>query len=176
MMVDACSIFNFAAINRMSLFEVAMRGRGQWTQAVEGEVRRSSLGRWYQPLKALLDGRWLGEAIELDSDEDREAIQNIRAALGGVSAEPLKHLGEAETIRAIESYPGLENAIFLTDDRDATYLASNRGITVRDTVWLMADAYSMGDMRCPEPYEVLQAMWDAERGIMLPDTHEAVCP
>src|ERR1035441_6022925 len=102
MMIDACSIINFAAINRMPLFETAMRGRGRWTQAVEGEVRRSSRGRQYQALRALLDDDYLGEAIELDSDEDRAAIQDIRAALGGVAAEPLKHLGEAETIRAIE--------------------------------------------------------------------------
>jgi hypothetical protein len=176
MMVDACSIINFAAINRMELFKTAMRGRGRWTQAVEGEVRRSSFGRPYQPLKKLLDGAWLGEAIELDSDEDRAAIQNIRAALGGIAAEPLKHLGEAETIRAIQSRADLRNAIFLTDDRDASYLAGNRGIMVKDTVWLMADTCSMGDMQCPEPFEVLQAMWEAERGIVLPSGHEAVCP
>ena len=175
-MIDACSIINFAAINRMPLFETAMRGRGRWTQAVEGEVRRSSRGRQYQALRALLDDDYLGEAIELDSDEDRAAIQDIRAALGGVAAEPLKHLGEAETIRAIESRPDLGSAIFLTDDRDATYLARNRGIMVKDTVWLMADACSMGDMRCPEPYDVLQEMWEAERGIVLPSGHEAVCP
>ncbi len=47
---------------------------------------------------------------------------------------------------------------------------------VKDTVWLMADAYSMGDMACPEPYDVLREMWDAGRGITRPNSHEAVCP
>ena len=40
----------------------------------------------------------------------------------------------------------------------------------------MTDAYYMGDMRCPEPYDVLKMMWEAERGVDLPDSHIAVCP
>jgi hypothetical protein len=34
--------------------------------------------------------------------------------------------GEAESIRAIETRPELKGAIFLTDDGDATYLATRR--------------------------------------------------
>lgn len=167
---------NFAVIDRMPLFEIAMRGRGRWTQAVEQEVRLNSNSLQFRSLKALITGRWLGDAIELDSDEDREAVQQIRAALGGFPAEPLRHLGEAESIRAIQTRRELQTAIFLTDDEDAKYLARHRGITVKDTRWLMTDAYSMGDVRCPEPFKVLGAMWDAGRGVDLPDSHMEVCP
>ena len=59
----------------------------------------------------------------MDSDADRTEVENIRAALGGVSTDPLKHLGEAESIRAIESCADLREAFFLTDDGDAAYLA-----------------------------------------------------
>jgi hypothetical protein len=31
-------------------------------------------------------------------------------------------------------------------------------IIVKDTRWLMTDAYYMGDMRCPEPYDVPKMM------------------
>ena len=95
MVVDACSIMNFAAVNRMPLFETAMRGRGRWTQAVEGEIRRHANTLEFRHLSALLRGGWLGEAIELDSDADRVAVEDIRMALGGIPSEPLRHLGEA---------------------------------------------------------------------------------
>lgn len=174
-MVDTCSAMNFAAVDHMPLFETALRGRGRWTQAVEGEINRNSNSLEYRSLKTLITGEWLGESIELDSDDDREAVERIRAALGGVRQEPLKHLGEAECIRAIETRPELRGAIFLTDDGDAQYLADHRGITVKDTRWLLTDAYSMGDMQCPEPYEVLKQMWDAGRNVDMPSGHKEIC-
>jgi hypothetical protein len=176
MVVDACSIMNFAAVNRMPLFETAMRGRGRWTQAVEGEIRRHANTLEFRHLSALLRGGWLGEAIEFDSDADRVAVEDIRMALGGIPSEPLRHLGEAESMRAIESRADLYGAIFLTDDGDARYLASHRGITVRNTKWLVTDAYSMGDIQCPEPYEILKMMWEANRPIVLPESHKEICP
>jgi hypothetical protein len=105
-----------------------------------------------------------------------QAVEDIRMALGGIPSEPLRHLGEAESIRAIESRADLYGAIFLTDDGDARYLAAHRGITVRNTKWLVADAYSMGDIQCPEPYEILKMMWEANRPIVLPESHKEICP
>ena len=167
---------NFAAINRMPLLKMAIRGRGRWTQAVHGEVLKYSLTRDFMALKPALEESWFGEAIELDSHADYEAIDRIRAQLGGIRAEPLKHLGEAESIRAIESRAEFAGAIFLTDDIDAARVAENHRITVKDTTWLMADAYSMGDSACPETYEVLVQMCDEGRSIRLPASHRDVCP
>jgi hypothetical protein len=152
-----------------------LRGRGRWTQAIAGEIYRYSNVLEFRALKALITGAWLGEAIELDTDDDIEAVERIRAALGGVSAEPLRHLGEAECIRAIESGPELRGAIFLTDDGDAQYLAGHRGITVKNTKWLLADAYAMGDMQCPEPYEVLAEMRKAGRNVDQLANHKGIC-
>ena len=150
--------------------------RGRWTQAVQGEIRRWANTLEFRKLSALLEGGWLGEAIELDSDEDLDAVEGIRMALGGIPSAPRQHLGEAESIRAIETRPELKGAILLTDDGDATYLATRRGITVKDTRWLISDAYSMGDIGCPEAYEVLKMMADAARPIKLPDSHIDICP
>jgi hypothetical protein len=58
----------------------------------------------------------------------------------------------------------------------SAYLATRRGITVKDTRWLISDAYSMGDIGCPEAYEVLKMMADAARPIKLPDSHVDICP
>lgn len=176
LVADTCSIMNFAAIKRMPLLKAAIRGRARWTQAVHGEVRKYSLTRNFVALKPALEESWFGEPIELDSQADYEAIDRIRAQLGGVRAEPLRHLGEAESIRAIESRSELEGAIFLTDDTEAARVAENHRITVKDTVWLMADACSMGDITCPEPYDVLVQMYDEGRNITLPNSHTAVCP
>jgi len=176
MVADACSIMNFAPIDRMPLFNTVMRERGRWTQAVEGEIRRAANTLEFRHLSALLRGGWLGDAIEFDSDEDREAVEGIRMALGGVPSAPLRHLGEAESILAIETRPELKGAIFLTDDGDATYLATRRGITVKNTRWLISDAYFMGDLGCPEAYEVLKMMADAARPIVLPGSHRDICP
>lgn len=174
--VDTCSIINFAAINRISLFELAMRDRACWTQAVAGELRRLSSRSDYRSAQAVFDGECLGAPIELGDQGDQEAVEDIRAALGGVASSPLKHLGEAESIHAIESRPELSGAIFLTDDGDATYLAARRGINVKNTAWLMADVYSAGGLRCPEPFDVLVEMWTAHRGVTVPPSHEFICP
>jgi hypothetical protein len=92
---DACSIMNFAPIDRMPLLNVAMRDRGRWTQAVEGEIRRFANTLEFRKLSILLDGGWLGEAIELDRDEDLDAVEGIRMALGGVPSAPRQHLALA---------------------------------------------------------------------------------
>jgi predicted nucleic acid-binding protein len=176
LVVDTCTVINFAAINRIPLFNQAMRDRGRCTQAVAEEIRRLSHRIPYQSARTALDSGCLGEPVELDTDRDRDAVEDIRAALGGVSSNPLKHLGEAESIHAIESRSDLREAIFLTDDRDATYLAGRRGIDVKDTAWLLSDSYAMGDIPCPEPWDLLIAMWEAERGVVLPAGHEAICP
>ena len=77
---DACSIMNFAPIDRMPLLNVAMRERGRWTQAVQGEIRRSATTLEFRKLSTLLQSGCLGTAIELDSDEDLDAVEGIRMA------------------------------------------------------------------------------------------------
>jgi predicted nucleic acid-binding protein len=176
LVTDACSIMNFAAVDRMALLETLLRDRARYTQAVEGELRKYSNTAEFRLLKRLLDEGWLGEAIELDGRNDPREVEKIRAALGGVAAIPLQHMGEAESIRAILTRKELSEAIFLTDDGDAAYLADHRGITVKDTRWLLADAYAMGDVACPEPYDILKEMWAAGRNVSVPDSHKDICP
>ena len=67
---DTCSLVNFAAVKRMDIVEATLQHRARWTQAVEHEVRCMSAR--YPSLKPLVDDRWLGEAVELDTDADYE--------------------------------------------------------------------------------------------------------
>ena len=127
-------------------------------------------------LRPLIEDRWLGEAIELDSASDLDEVDRLRTALGGTSARPLEHLGEAESICAILSRTQLKGAVLLTDDRDAAELAQFRGLVTWDTPRLLADAFHMGEVRHPAAYNILVRMRDAERGVRVPANCRDVCP
>lgn len=170
---DTCSLVNFAAVNRMDVVEAALRRRARWTQAVEHEVR--CMANRYPPLTTMLTDKWFGNAIELDTDADYEEVNRIRMALGGVTANPLRHLGEAESIRAIQSRAELSGSILLTDDVSAGDFARRRGLVVWDTCLLLADAFSMAEVGCPEAYEVLLKMRQADRSVRIPADHRGVC-
>lgn len=75
---DTCSLVNFAAVNRMDIVEATLRRRARWTQAVEYEVRCMSTR--YPSLKPLVGDKWLGEAVELDTNADYREIDRIRTA------------------------------------------------------------------------------------------------
>jgi hypothetical protein len=127
-------------------------------------------------LRPLIEDKWLGEAIELNSVPDQVEVDRLRTALGGTSAQPLQHLGEAESIRAILSRSQLHGAVLLTDDRDATELALFRGLTTWNTARLLADAFQMGEVRHPTAYEILVRMRAAERGVIVPTDCREICP
>lgn len=170
---DTCSLVNFAAVNRMDIVEATLRRRARWTQAVEYEVR--CMTARYPSLAPIVQDSWLGEAVELDTDADYREIDRIRTALGGTAADPLQHLGEAESIRAMQSRGELSGSILLTDDASAGDFARRKGLQVWDTCRLLADAYSMADVGCPEAYEVLHRMRQADRAVRVPANHRGVC-
>lgn len=98
--------------------------------------------------------------------------------MGGTRVQPLQHLGEAEAIRALER-AGVSRRILVTDDGPAADFARRRpsGIQVLDAAAVLADAYAMGDVRCPDAYDLLKAMWEYPpnpRTVRLPP-HREVC-
>lgn len=174
LVADTCTLINFAAVQELDLLEATLRGRSHWTQAVEQETHR--FVHTMPVLRPLIEGKWLGEALELDSTSDHEEVERLRAALGGTSTRPLEHLGEAESIRAILSRSQLKGAVLLTDDRDAAELAQFRGLMTWDTPRLLADAFHMGEVRHPAAYNILVRMRAAERGVRVPANCRDVCP
>lgn len=130
---DNTVLCNFAAVERFDLLRDWLRGRGRWTEAVEHEAGLSS--GHLPALREVLDGGWLGEAIEV-FDDDVEKIR--RHAFGGPTAQPRKHLGEAQTCVLILNHAEFAGSWWLSDDTDAVKYAQRRGITTYRTIDMAA--------------------------------------
>lgn len=130
---DNTVLCNFAAVERLDLLRDWLRGRGRWTEAVEHEAGLSS--GHLPALREVLDGGWLGEAIEV-FDDDVEKIR--RHAFGGPTAQPRKHLGEAQTCVLILNHAEFAGSWWLSDDTDAVEYAQRRGITTYRTIDMAA--------------------------------------
>ncbi len=121
-----------------------------------------------------LENGWLGSPLRLDKPGD-EDVDLIRRGLGGRSAEPLRHLGEAESIRLLERTDAHER-IFITDDGPAADFVRRRpsGLRVLDAAGVLAEAYAFGELGCPQAYDLLKTMWAYPRQVRVPP-HREVC-
>ncbi|MGW7466020.1 hypothetical protein ACWGJT_15280 [Streptomyces xantholiticus] len=105
-----------------------------------------------------LDG-WPGETIELSTDAEIALADLLRRAVfGGTASEPLRHLGEAETLAVVQTRREFAGAVRITDDRDAGEYATTHGIPVKNTVSLMREAAESGLIPCTEAHRLLLAM------------------
>lgn len=175
--VDACTWQNFAVVDALWVLECRYGGMATWTEAVRHELRRGLVAEPHLQRVLDLEDGWLGAPLRLDQEGD-EAVDLIRRGLGGDRAVPLKHLGEAEAIRALER-ADVRQRVFITDDGPAADFARRRSssIHVLDTAALLADAHAMGEVGCPAAYDLLKRMWEyppAPRSVRLPSHHE-VC-
>lgn len=173
-LVDACTIVNFAAVGRLDLLEVALDGLGRWTETVAFEIGRAT--EHWPLLFAVSIADWLGPPLSLDRAGDADAIFQLRRQLGGTRRAPREHLGEAEAIHLILCYPEFAGAVLLTDDRNAGDLAAKRGIQVWMSMTVLSRAYAHGHIGCPEAHELLYDMVAVGRRPYVPADHEAVCP
>jgi predicted nucleic acid-binding protein len=172
--LDACSIINFAVIDQAPLLTRLLADRGRWTEGVEHEVRRH---RDDLPFGCLAEVRSaLGTPYEFDSISDGPKIELLRRALGGTSRKPLTHYGEAESIHAVLSLPELKEAEVLTDDDFAAQLARQRGIRVISTPKLLRRSWEEGLLDCPQPFDLLVEMQARGRWLPVPSDHHAICP
>jgi predicted nucleic acid-binding protein len=173
-LADACTLQNFAVVGALWILERRYGSDLTWTEAVRHEIRR---GLPAEPrLQRVLDleDAWLGSPLRLDQPGDDE-VDLIRRGLGGLAARPLEHLGEAESIRALERSNATDR-LLLTDNGPASDFASRRssGIRVLDSADVLTEAYAMGDIGCPQAYDILRAMHGEGRAIRLPP-HREVC-
>lgn len=170
---DTNSLWNFAVVERLDIVETRYGHRIAWTDTVADEVQRSSGST--PVLADVVACAWLGTPVEFDADCMTD-IFNIRKILAAPDDPPTKHLGEAECIHFIEHELG-GDGIFLTDDHAAADLARKRRIKVMDTLAVLQDAYGMGEVGCPEAYDLLVTMYDdhGRLGVVVPETHSDVC-
>jgi hypothetical protein len=126
--IDACTLWNFAVVERLDLLEVRYAHRGaRWTEAIQLEITRHV--KEEPLLRAVLDAQWLGQPMAITGGPQALIrIERIRRGLLATPSDPpTLHLGEAEVID------------LLTDDQPAADLASRRGLSVLDTPRVLAD-------------------------------------
>ncbi|MHC5902411.1 hypothetical protein ACVNF4_00580 [Streptomyces sp. S6] len=159
---DNTVLCNFASVDRLSLLEKVLDGRGRWTQAVAAESAQSA--RYWPKLSQVPADGWLGEPIEIDDPAETALVDRVRRVVfAGSSSRPLQHLGEAETLVVIEYRSGFAGSVWITDDGEAGRYAHRRGICVKDTVGMMREAAVAGLVTAGEGRSLLLAMEQAGR-------------
>ncbi|GHB02885.1 MULTISPECIES: hypothetical protein [Streptomyces] len=154
---DNTVLCNFGAVSRLDLLRKVLGGCGRWTEAVAEEARRSAA--YVRDLGQLPVEGWLGEPIELCTEAEIAFADRLRRAVfGGIPSEPLRHLGEAETLALIQTRKEFAGAVWITDDRDAGEYAAARGIPVKNTVTLMREAAVSGLIHYAEGHRLLLGM------------------
>jgi predicted nucleic acid-binding protein len=167
---DANVLWNFAVVDRLELLQVRYETRIVWTDAIAWELRRKVPEE--PRLQAVLDASWLTEPVGFTAG-DQATIARIRNILATPGGHPAMHLGEAEAIYLIES--SMPTATFVTDDGPAADLARHRRLKVQGTIDLMQDCYAMGEVGCPEAWELMREMEYLGRSVGAPAHHSAVC-
>jgi predicted nucleic acid-binding protein len=172
--IDACTLRNFAVVGRLDLLELHYGQRTRWTESIKLEITR---GLQAEPsLQDVLDAEWLSDPIEIAGNvQTLQRIERIRRGLGATRHDPAtRHLGEAEVIDYLETRG--QTWMFVSDDQPAIDFAKRRGLDAIDTQSVLADCYASEEIGCPEAYNLLLKMQALERGVRVPPDHRYVCP
>ncbi|KUJ68711.1 hypothetical protein ACZ90_17710 [Streptomyces albus subsp. albus] len=163
---DNTVLCNFAAVERLDLLREVLDGRGRWTQAVAREARKSE--QWHPALQDLRQG-WLGEAIRVTDQVDRDNILHIRTAVfGGSSRRVLQHLGEAETCYVIKNWGKFAGSWWISDDRESLNYARREGIATAETRDVVRLAVRAGLTTAQGGFDLIQQMRDKGRHPRMP--------
>ncbi|MCD5348940.1 hypothetical protein [Kineosporia mesophila] len=176
MFPDNTVLCNFAAVSRLDVLEAVLHGRGRWTEAVADEAQRSSR---VLPELALIPLRgWLDDPVELSGRREVATVERIRRAVfGGSSAQPLAHLGEAQTCYLIKHRAEFRGSWWISDDREAVRYARRQQIITYETIDLAATAVSKGVLTSDEAFALLHDTAAKGRHPRLPSSpHELLRP
>ncbi|HEX6754509.1 MAG TPA: hypothetical protein VF109_01040 [Mycobacteriales bacterium] len=173
--VDTCTVINFAAVDHLPLLLSTFPGHLRYTEAVHRELR--DLVAEYDGLLSILGRAQLGEPVEFSDPVDIADIDRLRRTqLGGRRGLPRQHLGEAQSIHLLRTTPSYAGATLLSDDSAAVDHARRTGLRAIESADVLKRAYLRRSIGCPDAYELLVAMRDAGRGVRVPASHQDVCP
>jgi predicted nucleic acid-binding protein len=159
MFPDNTVLINFAIINRMDLLSRLANGNGRWCATVARECAASARER--PDLPALGGAREIfGEPLFPDAAEHLD-VRVLRDELAGPGDGQTRHLGEAETVAIIVRRQ--LRCFFVTDDHDATRLASRKGIQVVSTWLLLRVAHRQGWLDADTLWGYVQTIQAQER-------------
>ena len=77
-LLDACTLENFAVVKRLDLLQELFQMRATWTAWVEREVTYNAEQRPH--LEPLMGALWLGEPIEFDDPLAIQSVDHVRRA------------------------------------------------------------------------------------------------
>jgi predicted nucleic acid-binding protein len=162
---DNTVLCSFAAVRRLDILEKTLADRGRWTEAVAHEANQSA--QVLPGLSPVLHDGWLGDPIEIDEIHEVRAVDVIRRTVfGGQTAEPRKHLGEAQTLYLLQNRTEFRSSVWITDDREAYTYAKRQGILTKDTVGVMRHAVADGVVTAEEGLRLLHGMMAADRFLL----------
>ncbi|OYC97221.1 hypothetical protein [Microbacterium sp. Yaish 1] len=157
---DNTVFVNFAWVDRLDLLQSYLAGRGRITEAVKFEVERSK--SHVANLHKLDVSAWFDDVIEFDDTKDVDGIDFIRRRrFGGSELEPLKHLGESQTIWALTTIPAYASSCIVTDDEAAYNLAKGQDCRVAHTIDVLRHLVAYGEINAQEAFEIYVAMTNA---------------
>lgn len=158
---DNSTLCNFGAVGQIRLLERVLRDRGRWSSAVRYEVQQS-IGH-LPDLGVLVQENWLGEPLEIPSNQMLQVQRLQIAVFGGTPEAPLKHLGEAETLHLLTTRSEYAMSAWITDDRAAYEFGKSKGVITRSTRDLVELLISNGEFTADGGYGLLCDIEDAGR-------------
>lgn len=169
---DTTVMINFSVVDRLNLLKEHLGDRARATEAVVFEIGRSA--SMTPHLVAVDCVEWFGPPIEIKKVADISAVNLIRTArFGGRQNEPLKHLGESQTIHVISTFPDYAGSVIITDDRDAYRYSKSQGLAAKCTVDLLREMVLMGDLIADEAFALAEEMDANDRTLV--DHPKSVC-
>lgn len=167
---DNTVFVNFAWVNKLALLKTYLGERGRLVEAVAHEIGESSN---HVPHLGTVDiSTWFEMIVEFDQDAAQGEIESIRKhRFGGNENEPLKHLGESQTIYAITKIEEFLSSILVTDDQAAYLLAKNLGCVVEDTVGVLRRLCANQEISSHDAFEIAVGIQNAG-----PDGRKLITP
>lgn len=168
--VDNTVLCNFAAIDRLDLLRDWLRDRGRWSEAVAAEAGLSA--QHLPALVRLIEEGWLGEPIRVDGNQQTAQVEGIRRhVFGGSNSQPLKHLGEAQTLWLIQHVERDSGAIWVSDDQDSLDHAKQQSILTRRTRNILEELIAEGELAPEAAFDLLLLMEGQDRlGLCIPSS------
>lgn len=162
---DTTVLCNFSAAGALDTFIAYAGHRGRVVEAVAYEIGRSA--EYELGLQGLDVDAVFGSPIRIESESDVAAVEIVRTAVfGGSKREPLRHLGESQSIHVVATFPEFSGSVWVTDDHEAHTYAQRRGIVTRDTVDVCADLVARHELTADEAFDLLQRMLDTGRSLL----------
>ncbi len=100
--------------------------------------------------------------LEFDREDEMSGVEHIRRRrFGGREDQPLKHLGESQTLYALTAIEEYKSSCIVTDDKAAYMLAGGLGCHSAHTVDILRTLTAYGELTAQDAFELYVAIINA---------------